>query len=203
MKNAVIWDVALCSSCVNRCFRGTYCLHIRGRKIRERGTSMSRWLLNLNIFRINKFSGLNYLTQHKIIQINYGFKHSIICNTTPVLWKWQQLNRNNKICIFLQQKRTLYSTEEWKVTWWFVCCIKSNSKEIMIFWFSGSEQEKVICERLLPSLPSFMKGDSAALVPDSCAEPPMPPWGVDWGVQASILIQWWPDIVTVPKGLIQ
>jgi hypothetical protein len=44
MKNAVYWDVAPCSSCVNRRFRGTYPLRLQGRKIRERGTSVSRWL---------------------------------------------------------------------------------------------------------------------------------------------------------------
>jgi hypothetical protein len=44
MKNIVFWDVALCRSCVNRRFGGTYRLHLRGRKIRERGTSVSRWL---------------------------------------------------------------------------------------------------------------------------------------------------------------
>jgi hypothetical protein len=43
-KNAVFWDVAPCRSCVNRRFRGTYVLHLQGRKIRERGTSVSRWL---------------------------------------------------------------------------------------------------------------------------------------------------------------
>jgi hypothetical protein len=37
MKNVVFWDVALCRSCVNRCFGGTYRLHLQGRKIRERG----------------------------------------------------------------------------------------------------------------------------------------------------------------------
>jgi hypothetical protein len=36
MKNAVLWDVAQCSSSVNRRFGGTYRLHIQGRKIRER-----------------------------------------------------------------------------------------------------------------------------------------------------------------------
>jgi hypothetical protein len=40
-KNAVFWDVAPCRSCGNRCFRGTYRLHLQGRKIRERGTSVS------------------------------------------------------------------------------------------------------------------------------------------------------------------
>jgi hypothetical protein len=42
-KNVVFWDVAPCRSCVNRRFGGTYHLHLQGRKIRERGTSMSRW----------------------------------------------------------------------------------------------------------------------------------------------------------------
>jgi hypothetical protein len=44
MKNAVFWDVAACTSCVNRRFGGTYRLHLQGRKIRERETSVSRWL---------------------------------------------------------------------------------------------------------------------------------------------------------------
>jgi hypothetical protein len=42
--NAVFWDVAPYRSCVNRRFGGTYRLHHQGRKIRERGTSVSRWL---------------------------------------------------------------------------------------------------------------------------------------------------------------
>jgi hypothetical protein len=36
--------VALCRSYVNRRFGGTYRLHLQGRKIRERWTSVSRWL---------------------------------------------------------------------------------------------------------------------------------------------------------------
>jgi hypothetical protein len=32
MKNAVFWDVAPCTSCVNRCFGGTYRLHLQGIK---------------------------------------------------------------------------------------------------------------------------------------------------------------------------
>jgi hypothetical protein len=43
MKNAVFWDVAPRRSCVNRRFGGTYRLHLQGRKIRVRGTSVSRW----------------------------------------------------------------------------------------------------------------------------------------------------------------
>jgi hypothetical protein len=44
MKNVVVWDVAPCRSCVNRRFGGTYRLHLQGRKIRERGTSVNRCL---------------------------------------------------------------------------------------------------------------------------------------------------------------
>jgi hypothetical protein len=49
MKNAVFWDVAPCRSCVNRRFGGTYRLHLQSRKIRERGTSVSRWLHTADI----------------------------------------------------------------------------------------------------------------------------------------------------------
>jgi hypothetical protein len=44
MKNAVFWDVAPCRCCVNWRLGGTYLLHLQSRKIRERGTSLSRWL---------------------------------------------------------------------------------------------------------------------------------------------------------------
>jgi hypothetical protein len=44
LKNVVFLDVALCRSCVNRRFGGTYGLYLQGRKIRECGTSVIRWL---------------------------------------------------------------------------------------------------------------------------------------------------------------
>jgi hypothetical protein len=44
MKIAVLWDVTPCRSCVNRRFGGMYHNHLQGRKILERGTSVSRWL---------------------------------------------------------------------------------------------------------------------------------------------------------------
>jgi hypothetical protein len=44
MKNSVFWDVAPCSSCVNRRFGGTYRLHLQVKKIRKLGNSVSRWL---------------------------------------------------------------------------------------------------------------------------------------------------------------
>jgi hypothetical protein len=40
MKNVVFWDMAPCSSCVNRRFGGTYRLHLHGRKnLRARNQS--------------------------------------------------------------------------------------------------------------------------------------------------------------------
>jgi hypothetical protein len=42
--NVVFWDVAPCRPWVNRRFGETYRLHLLGRKIRERGASVSRWL---------------------------------------------------------------------------------------------------------------------------------------------------------------
>jgi hypothetical protein len=44
IKNAVFWDVAPGRSCMNRSFGETYGLHLQGRKVRERGTSVKRWL---------------------------------------------------------------------------------------------------------------------------------------------------------------
>jgi hypothetical protein len=55
MKNAVFLDVAPCTSCVNRCFEGTYRLHLQGRKIRERGTSVSRCLHPLMFVALQKY----------------------------------------------------------------------------------------------------------------------------------------------------
>jgi hypothetical protein len=43
-NNSVFWDVAPCRYFVNRRFGGTYRLNLQGRRIRERGTSVSRWL---------------------------------------------------------------------------------------------------------------------------------------------------------------
>jgi hypothetical protein len=51
IKNAIFWDVAPCTSCVNQRFGGTYRLHLQGRRIRERGTRVSRWLLQSKTLR--------------------------------------------------------------------------------------------------------------------------------------------------------
>jgi hypothetical protein len=73
MKNAVFWDVAPCRYCVNGSFGEAYRLHLQGRKIRERGTSVSRWLqpavYNVyNVRRLLIFSLQNIIITN-IIQI--------------------------------------------------------------------------------------------------------------------------------------
>jgi hypothetical protein len=60
MKNTVFWDVAPCRSCVNRRFEGTYRLHLQGKRIRERGTILSRWLV-IGKSTANSYSGFSFL----------------------------------------------------------------------------------------------------------------------------------------------
>jgi hypothetical protein len=47
MKNVAFWDIVPYRACANRCLGGKYRLQLQGRKISERGTSLSRWLLKL------------------------------------------------------------------------------------------------------------------------------------------------------------
>jgi hypothetical protein len=79
MKNAVFWDVAPCRFCVNRRFGGKYRLHLQGRKIRERGTSESRWLQSDSLHFTD--IELNNRTSSRIYMT--GTSHQNNC-------KWQQ-----------------------------------------------------------------------------------------------------------------
>jgi hypothetical protein len=51
MKNAVFWVVALCRSSLNRRFGGTYRLHLQGRKLRERRTSVRQFYFSESMLR--------------------------------------------------------------------------------------------------------------------------------------------------------
>jgi hypothetical protein len=44
LKITIFWDISQCSPYMNRCFGGTYHLHLQGRKSAEQETSESRWL---------------------------------------------------------------------------------------------------------------------------------------------------------------
>jgi hypothetical protein len=57
MKN-VFWDVAPSRSCMNRRFVATYRLQLQGRNIRERGTSVSKWLQTAAASSLEDFSTL-------------------------------------------------------------------------------------------------------------------------------------------------
>jgi hypothetical protein len=65
VKNVVFWDVALCRSYVSRRFWGTYHLHFQGRKIRERGTSMSSCCRVCNLLHRCCTSGT--VSQHRFL----------------------------------------------------------------------------------------------------------------------------------------
>jgi hypothetical protein len=53
MKNAVFWDVRLCSSCKNRCFGGTYRLYLQGDKDqRARNVSTFKIVFLRNVLRL-------------------------------------------------------------------------------------------------------------------------------------------------------
>jgi hypothetical protein len=67
MKNVVLWDVALCKSCVNRLFGRTYRLYIQGRKIRERWTSVSRWLQRSSETSVNARSAQRHIPEDDIL----------------------------------------------------------------------------------------------------------------------------------------
>jgi hypothetical protein len=80
MKNAVFCDVAPCSSCVNGRFGGTYRLHLRGRKIRERGTSVSRFALyvyRLFCVAVTKVGVSNRIIKQSVCRI-YSHKGSLL-----------------------------------------------------------------------------------------------------------------------------
>jgi hypothetical protein len=70
MKNAVFWDVAPCRAYVNRRFGGIYRLHLQGRKIRERGTNVSRWLRLHTIFTYDPSSNVTDKQQSCFFSIN-------------------------------------------------------------------------------------------------------------------------------------
>jgi hypothetical protein len=73
MKNAVFWDVAPCRYCVNRRFGETYRLHLQGRKIRQRGTSVSMWLQK---------------------QVILGAGPVIVLNANAKVWKMGKIIKN-------------------------------------------------------------------------------------------------------------
>jgi hypothetical protein len=81
LKNAVYLDVAPCRSCVNRRFGGTYSLHLHGRKIREKGSRVSRWLLSAYVPVLHL--GLRNLDY----------------TTSVVLWQVFKYIRNNRLIL--------------------------------------------------------------------------------------------------------
>jgi hypothetical protein len=77
MKNAIFCDVAPCRSCVNRRFGGTYHL-LHGRKIREPGTSMSRWLFLRNVGSYKIYTAPHPRKRHSSATIIVSFIFKVL-----------------------------------------------------------------------------------------------------------------------------
>jgi hypothetical protein len=94
MKNAVFWDVAPYRSCVNRRFGRMYRLHLQGRNIRLRGTSVSHLLTRSPRRHILEYGILQELCRLKqnvlqtLVRPDYttsNFKRPVILIFTSVL----------------------------------------------------------------------------------------------------------------------
>jgi hypothetical protein len=87
IKNFDFWDVAPCRSCVNQRFGEIYHLHLQGRKFRERGTSMSRWLQTAVYIEIVYITG--YRSQKRFTKF---------CNLIlPSLYRWKCLKKRTSV----------------------------------------------------------------------------------------------------------
>jgi hypothetical protein len=82
-EECFFWNVSLCRSCMNRRFAGKYLLRLQGRKIRERGTSVSRCLeteiLSSETSVHTRFIG-RQIPEDSILQVIPGF---LLLRTTP------------------------------------------------------------------------------------------------------------------------
>jgi hypothetical protein len=93
MKNVVFWDVALCRSSVNRRFGGIYRLHLQGRKIYERRTSVARWLAT----SVNTRPTQRHIPEEDILHRSEMFLKKLTLHSAKVTF-WKLMSAGNKIC---------------------------------------------------------------------------------------------------------
>jgi predicted metalloprotease with PDZ domain len=85
-KNAVSWVVAPCSSCVNRSFGGSYRFYLQGKRICERGTSVSNHLFTL-VIKLTEHVWKIYtnLTRKTNSKEQRGQQTDELTDSTPIL----------------------------------------------------------------------------------------------------------------------
>jgi hypothetical protein len=87
MKNAVLWDVAPCRSCVNRLFGGTYRLHFLGRKICDRGISVSRINTQTPVPQVGFEPTILVFERAKTVRGHYDRRNSSLAKRNKVISK--------------------------------------------------------------------------------------------------------------------
>jgi hypothetical protein len=123
--NVAFWHVALCRSWVNERFGGTYCLHFQGRKIRERGTSVSRWLqiilfaLYHNCCNFLKYGCLNRIANAPTyIRLYFFNQPNFVDPSVSVNVSCEEIKR---FCMWTCARFTEKSLESWPVLHRCVC----------------------------------------------------------------------------------
>jgi hypothetical protein len=92
LKNAVFWDVAPCRSCeLSRRFGGTRRLHLQGRKIRERGTSLSRW----TYWHLRLFHTPSFHAHYNLLFTNHPATLRCMILATRKVLKWNESKEIN------------------------------------------------------------------------------------------------------------
>jgi hypothetical protein len=81
MKNAILWDVVPCSSCVKRSFGGTYRIHLQDRNI-------SPWLQTEipDVITILPSFVINVLQFHSCFRGSYQRAELILTGTTHLMF---------------------------------------------------------------------------------------------------------------------
>jgi hypothetical protein len=125
MKNAAFRNVAPGRSCVNRRFGGTYHLHLHGRKIRERGTSVCMWLQT----ELSRFTQhLHGATSQKtaFLKCSCFTEHKCLCitKTKQVMFK-KTIDVCCEIHTFGQNEDSLRSKQVIHKIYSFLCALKT------------------------------------------------------------------------------
>jgi hypothetical protein len=99
MNYVVFWEMSQCRSCVNRRFGGKCRFHLQGGKIRERGTSVSRWLATSFLWIADTFrigvTGNRSVSRHLPAEVSTNIREIADIRLYPERYSipWPQCSR--------------------------------------------------------------------------------------------------------------